>query len=211
MQYARPGRRPDSSAQTLSGKHASAVPVQNPVDRRNELFGSPTSLSTEQVGWLDRSERPAPAQLTVRNLTLIKAHRYEPGIIRRMLAQLVDGQQQLLVLIALAHACTLPGKAREENQGIVSNSASYVRFPVLARPKINGIPPYQDSSRLKRTLQPVSMMRISTRIGKEGVPRGTVRIVHDSQVYGQTSHPPPARLHSELPDTRTSSRRAQRI
>lgn len=84
---------------------------EEPLDRFHQSASCQIAIRAEEVGPLDRGERPAGAQLKVRDVAVVEADRYQPWVIRLPTAQLVDGQQEFFVLVALLPCRTVTGEA----------------------------------------------------------------------------------------------------
>ena len=67
-------------------------------DSLKQPFGTRFPLLSEQINVMQEVERPAGADIQIRDSTIIEADRQDIRALRGPLAKLVDGKQQLISL-----------------------------------------------------------------------------------------------------------------
>ena len=96
---------------------------------------------TEKIDPLNRSQRAPTAQAAVGDIAVVEADRDEPGLVRAANPHLLEGQEELLVLIAGLAAYAPRGEACEEYQGVFRYRVADFSAPVFARPQVGGVAP----------------------------------------------------------------------
>jgi hypothetical protein len=145
--------------------------MEQPLHGRDQPPDCLFMIRAEEIGPLDRREGPAGAQRKVRHRAVVQADRYQPRVIRAALAQLLNGQHQLLVLITPPAGRAMAGKAGDEDQRVTSNRLADPGPPVLPRPQVSRIAPHADPSCLECSLQGVDLSCVLPDVRDEGVPR----------------------------------------
>ena len=110
-----------------------------------------------QIGALNRGERAATANITIRYVALIKPDWDKPRLVRAAQTQLLDRQCEFFVLITFVTPKARLGETGEEHQCIAGDRMPDFRAPVFPRPKVGRIPPHRDTGSLEHPLQPVDL------------------------------------------------------
>ena len=124
----------------------------------------------EEIGAMNRCQRAATAYFEVGQAQSSNRTGISHGMSGRRKAQLLHGERELFVLVALGSGSASTRKACDEDEGIVGDSSADHPPPVLTRPQGGGITPHRDSSGFENSLQLVDVAGILPHIGDECVP-----------------------------------------
>ncbi len=139
-------------------------------DRLDQPAGVPVAVGAEQVDALQICQRAPGADVALRNLAVIEPDRDEPGVTGTELAQLLDRERQLLVLVASLAAYAGPRKAGQEHDGIPGDRPIDLRSPVLAGTQSRVGQPDRDGGPLEHPNEPADASRVVPGTGDKRVP-----------------------------------------
>jgi hypothetical protein len=120
-----------------------------------QALGCEFAVRAEEVRSVDRGKCAAGAEVEVGDRAVVEADRDQPRDVGGPHAQLVDGQQELLVLVALLAGRAVGRESGDENQRVAADRAADLGTPALSRPQARGIAPHREAGRLQPLLRRV--------------------------------------------------------